>query len=246
MNAKPANISKNDIELQNCLVCGNRLEYLTQTQKFKCFFCGKEFDGYVVCPNGHSICEDCHNRPIIDKVKEVCLASTASDPFYVFEAMLKQPNIPMLGCHHAFMVAGALLGALKNEGTAKITEDVVDEIFFRIHKQAIGGYCGLTGICGITPAVGACFAFFLGSKCGTDQEQKIVMEITSEICRAITDITGPSCCKAYAWKSMEIAQRWFKQEFDISLLMPAQRIICHYESMHPHGCRLKRCPYYPP
>ena len=235
-----------EMELQNCLVCGSRLEYLTQAQKSKCIYCGKEFNNYVLCPNGHSVCDECHNRPIIDKAKEICLTSNSTNPYFIFEEMLKQSNVPMLGCHHAFMVAGALLGALKEEGTIKITEKDVDEIFSRISNQAIGGYCGLTGICGIAPAVGASFAYLLGSKCGTNQEQKIVMEVVSEICKAIADLTGPSCCKAYSWKSIEIAQEWFKHEFDILLLGPTERITCHYDTMHPHGCRAKLCPYYPP
>ena len=232
------------MELQNCLVCGSPLEYLTQAQKSKCIYCGKEFNNYVLCLNGHFVCEECHNRPIIDKAKEICLTSTSIDPYFIFEEMLQQSNVPMLGCHHAFMVAGALLGALKKERTIKITEEGVDEIFSRISNQAIGGYCGLTGICGIAPAVGACFAYLLGSKCGTDQEQRKVMEITSEISQAIANITGPSCCKAYSWRSIEIAQKWFTHEFDISLPDPAKRISCDYEAMHPHGCRKNRCPYY--
>lgn len=234
------------VELQNCLVCAKPLEYLTLAQKNKCFYCGKNFDAYVVCPDGHSICEECHNRSVIYKAKEVCLSSTSNDPYFVFDEMFKQSDVPMLGCHHAFMVAGALLGALKNKGTVNVTRDIVDEIFSRIRNQAIGGYCGLTGICGIVPAAGACFAFLLGSKCGTDQEQRIVMEVTSEISRAIADLTGPSCCKAYSWKSIEISQKWFKQEFDISLSDSVKRITCYYEAMHPHGCRKKGCPYYPP
>lgn len=51
------------------------------------------------------------------------------------------------------------------------------------------------------------------------------MEVVSEICKAIADLTGPSCCNVYSWKSIEIAQEWFKHEFDISLLGPAERIM---------------------
>ena len=142
------------------------------------------------------------------------------------------------------MVAGALFGAIKREGTIKVTEKCVDEVFFRIGNQAIGGYCGLTGICGIVPAVGACFAYLLGSKCGTDREQRLVMEITSEVSKAIANITGPSCCRAYSWKSIEIAQKWFTHVFDVSLPGPAKRISCNSKAMHPHGCRKNRCPYY--
>ncbi|KUJ95398.1 MAG: hypothetical protein PWR24_1579 [Desulfonauticus sp.] len=217
---------------------------MTQAQKSKCFYCGKEFNNYVLCPDGHSICEECHNKPIIDKSREIYLKSSSMDPYFIFDQMLQQLYVPMLGCHHAFMVAGALLGALKKEGSVKITDKIVDEVFSRISNQAIGGYCGLTGICGIVPAVGACFAYLLGSKCGTDQEQKTVMEITSEVCKAIANLTGPSCCKAYSWESLRIAQKWLKKEFNISLPGSMEKIICYFDSFHPHGCRQARCPYY--
>jgi hypothetical protein len=74
---------------------------------------------------------------------------------------------------------------------------MITEIYDRAQKQAIGGYCGLTGLCGIAPALGACFAVILGSKCGMDKEQKLTMTAVSEIVAVITELTGPSCCKAY-------------------------------------------------
>lgn len=36
----------------------------------------------------------------------------------------------------------------RNEGTYKVTDDQVVEVLHRTKRQAIGGYCGLTGVCG--------------------------------------------------------------------------------------------------
>lgn len=226
----------------NCLVCGTPLVYLTTAQKCICSYCEKEFDNYVLCPNGHFICEKCHNRPVIDKTKYLCLKISSPNPYFIFGQLLKNLNVPMLGCHHAFMVAGSLLGALKNKGSFEVAEKAIDEVFSRIANQAIGGYCGLTGVCGIVPAVGSCFAFLVGSRCGTDKEQKLVMKITAEVCSAIANLTGPSCCKAYSWKSMEIAIKWLKDKFNITI--DSHKITCNYKSLHPHGCRKEKCPYY--
>jgi hypothetical protein len=85
------------------------------------------------------------------------------------------------------------MAALKNEGSKGITNEEIKEVFQRTEKQAHGGYCGLSGVCGIAPAIGACFAVLMGSKCGKNEEQRITMEAVTRVTRAITDLTGPSC-----------------------------------------------------
>ncbi|OCC16133.1 Methyltransferase [Dissulfuribacter thermophilus] len=226
------------------MICGAPLEYHLKEKRFICYYCGKKFLGYIICSKGHAICEDCHNRPAIEKTKEICLATTSDNPFHIFESILESPNISMLGCHHAFMVAGSLLAAIKNAGKTTIAEDTFDEVFSRISKQAFSGYCGLTGVCGIVPAIGGCFSILLGAKCGTDREQKTTMNVTAKIAQAVAELTGPSCCKAYSWKSLEIALKFLKEELNISLTRPEQRIVCNYDTFHPHGCRKEKCPYY--
>ena len=228
----------------NCLICGNKLEYYEKEVSLKCFYCGKTFYGYVSCPNGHTVCEQCHNKPIIELTKKIYLSSKSINPFEIFNSILNSANITMLGCHHAFMVAGALIASIKNSGKIKISKENVDEIFNRIERQAISGFCGLTGVSGIEPAIGACFALIFGSKCGTDREQKITMDITSTISRAIFELTGPSCCRAYSWKALEIAKNFSKKYLNIKLEGADKNIRCTYFNIHPHGCRFEKCLYY--
>lgn len=150
----------------------------------------------------------------------------------------------MLGCHHAFMAAGALITAIKNEGSFEISENMLNQVYERTQRQAIGGYCGLTGICGVVPALGACFAVLLGSKCGTDKEQRITMNAVLEIVQAIKDLTGPSCCKAYARKSIEIAKKYLGSNLNVTLSKSNDAIKCKHFKNHPNGCRKGKCPYY--
>ena len=114
----------------------------------------------------------------------------------------------------------------------------------RTGKQAQGGYCGLTGVCGIVPAIGACFAILTGSMCGKDEEQKITMEVVTGVSQAIARLTGPSCCKAYVRISLERAGEYLQERFGIGLPM-IRETNCDYSHKHPHGCREERCPYYP-
>jgi hypothetical protein len=150
----------------------------------------------------------------------------------------------MLGCEHSYIAAGALLAALRNSPYAKITDQEIREVFRRTAKQAVGGYCGLTGICGIAPAMGACFSVFLDARCGSDAEQKIVMEAVIKVSRAIADLTGPSCCKAYVRTALGAAVALFAERFGIVLPVSKSQVVCRHHSKHPHGCREEKCPYY--
>ena len=135
------------------------------------------------------------------------------------------------------------MAALKNRLSEKITGQSVKEVFSRIDKQAHGGYCGLTGVCGIAPAIGACFAVLTGSRCGKDREQRLVMEAVTRVSRVITDLTGPSCCKAYLWAALSVAVNYLKESLAIEL-PDRNGIVCSYSRKHPHGCREYECPYF--
>ncbi len=225
------------------MICSKPLEYYTAARQLRCVYCGRSFTGYISCPEGHSVCEQCHNRVAVEKALEVCLASRSTDPVEIFNEVLALGDvIPMLGCHHAFMVAGALLSAVRNSGVRGIGREVFDEVFSRTSNQAIGGYCGLTGVCGIVPAVGAVFSVLLGARCGSDREQRFVMEVVSEVAREVAALTGPSCCKAYSWRALEVASSRLK-ELGIELKR-SERPVCRWSDLHPHGCRKELCPYY--
>ena len=225
------------------MVCGSVLEYLEQARGVTCSSCGKVEHGHIKCPNGHYICDACHNRDAMQIIEDSASTTKSKDPFEIADLMMSYPGLPMLGCQHAYIAGGAFMAAIKNEGTRALSNDDIKEVFARTQKQAHGGYCGLSGVCGIAPAIGSCFAVLTGSKCGTNQEQRITMEAVTRVTRAITDLTGPSCCKAYVWTSLKVAVDYLSESLNISL-PPSQAITCNYSSRHPHGCREARCPYF--
>jgi len=225
------------------MVCGSILEYLNEAQELTCSYCGKVEHGHIRCPKGHYVCDICHNRDAMRIIEDIALTTKSNNPFEIAELMMSYPGLPMLGCQHAYVAGGAFMAAIKNEGSKGITNEEIKEVFKRTEKQAHGGYCGLSGVCGIAPALGACFAVLTGSKCGKDEEQRITMEAVTKVTRAITDLTGPSCCKAYVWTSLDAAVMYLKERIDI-MLPSSQSIICNYSDKHPHGCRVARCPYF--
>lgn len=226
------------------MVCGSSLDYHEQATDVVCSYCGKIEHGHISCPSGHYVCDACHNRDALQIIENIALTTKSPDPFEIAELMMSSPTLPMLGCQHAHIAGGALMAAIKNEGSRGITDEHIGEVFHRTEKQAHGGYCGLTGVCGIAPAIGACFAVLTGSKCGKDEEQRITMEAVTRISSAITDLTGPSCCKAYVRTSLLTAVRFLKERFDIALPIKDASIKCYHNERHPHGCRETKCPYF--
>jgi hypothetical protein len=225
------------------MICGSSLEYLDNAAALTCSYCGKIEDGHIRCPNRHYICDPCHNRDALKIITGTAFSTESKDPFEIAELMMSFPGLPMLGCQHAYIAGGALMAAIKNEGSRDIADSDIQEVFDRTGKQAHGGYCGLTGVCGIAPAIGASFAVLTGSKCGKNEEQRITMEAVTGAARAITELTGPSCCKAYARTSLSAAVEYLKKSLEIEL-PSGKEIVCRDVLKHPHGCREIMCPYF--
>lgn len=225
------------------MVCGEKLHYHEKAVDLTCSFCQKTAMGHIACPNDHFVCESCHNRDSLEVIYDILFSTNSVNPKDIAELAFCLPGLPMLGCSHAFIAGGALMAALKNEGSAGVGNEEIKEVLERTKKQAHGGYCGLTGVCGVVPAIGACISVLSGAKCGTDKEQRLTMEVVTRVMGAITDLTGPSCCKAYVRVSLEVAALFLRENFHVAL--PVDRAIsCTCLTQHPHGC-LKNCPYAP-
>ena len=199
----------------------------------------------MTCPNGHYICDECHGKDIFDTIRDFVLSSESDNAFEIAETLMGYVDkVPMLGCENAWIAAGALMAAIKNEGTIKISNEQIDEVFNRTRKQAIGGYCGLTGVCGIAPAIGACFSVILCAACPKDQETAITMRVVGKIVNAIADQTGPCCCKNFVRTALIEAVKLAQEYLNVTLPLPGEITVCMHIERHPHGCRREKCPYF--
>jgi hypothetical protein len=70
------------------------------------------------------------------------------------------------------------------------------------------------------------------------------MEAVTQVSRAITDLTGPSCCKAYVRSALTVAVAMFAEKFGVVLPVKDTAIVCSHTAQHPHGCREEKCPYF--
>lgn len=236
-------VAESDRQSEQCMVCGHVLHYQGTAVEVSCSYCQGSDSGHILCPNGHYICESCHNHDAMRVIEDLVFTTQSIVPHEIAELAFSFPGLPMLGCQHAYIAGGALMAALKNEGTIPVTNDDIREVFTRTRKQAHGGYCGLSGVCGIVPALGACVSVLTGSQCGRDSEQRTTMEAVTGIARAITDLTGPSCCKAYVRASLRSVVQFLAEHLEIRL-PNGDDWACRFSPRHPHGCREMKCPYF--
>lgn len=208
-----------------------------------CTLCGKAEAGYVQCENGHYVCQSCHGRDYMDAIQAFIAMADGDHPLLLAEGLLNKLDLPMLGCEHAWLAVAALMVALKNHGPLVVTEDMILEALERTRRQAIGAYCGLTGVCGMAPAVGSVFSVLLGASCSGDLETATTMKVVSRIIDAIADETGPCCCKNFLRTTIKTAGSLLKEYLQIDLPIEDE-IYCLDGDRHPHGCRRERCTYY--
>ncbi|WP_286977420.1 DUF5714 domain-containing protein, partial [Candidatus Aquicultor secundus] len=56
----------------------------------------------------------------IEAIEDIAFTTTSKDPVEISELMMAHPALPMLGCQHAYIAAGALMAAIKNEGRKRL------------------------------------------------------------------------------------------------------------------------------
>jgi hypothetical protein len=150
----------------------------------------------------------------------------------------------MLGCEHALIAAGALMTALQNRGGLGVTERHVTEALQRTERQAISAYCGLSGVCGVVPALGACYSVLVGAQCGKGPETRATMELVSRLASVTAEEAEPGCCKAFVRSCLVETERFLEERLGIPT-SEAMTIICRDVDRHPHGCRGPACGYHP-
>jgi hypothetical protein len=70
------------------------------------------------------------------------------------------------------------------------------------------------------------------------------METVTRVMQSITELTGPSCCKAYVRAAVTAAVNLFGEKFGIALPVSRTSVVCEHADRHPHGCREEKCPFY--
>ncbi|MEK7812133.1 MAG: DUF5714 domain-containing protein [Candidatus Desantisbacteria bacterium] len=228
---------------QDCMVCGQGLEYLASATSVTCIYCGKEEEGYFRCHEGHYVCNECHSRDGLEIITNFCLSSKSTNPLDMANTIMKHPKIHMIGPEHHPLIAGVLVAAYKNL-TGKIGDDEIKEAIKRGHTIP-GGYCGLYGTDGAAIACGIAASVILKATPLSDTERIIANMLTSRALSAIANYRGSRCCKRSTWVALETAIQYFREVLKVEMgYIPASQIQCEYSQRNNH-CSKADCRFYP-
>ncbi len=224
----------------NCLICGEELEYFLQPKSMKCLLCGGEFQANAACRAGHFICDSCHSKDAEGIVFEVCAGTSSRDPIGIIQSLMEQPAVHMHGPEHHFMVGAALLAAYRNSGGEINIRPALEEMLRR-GKQVPGGTCGFWGCCGAGVSTGIFVSIITGATPLKKQEWGLANLMTSRALERIANCGGPRCCKRDSFLAVIAAVEFIKENFGIQMELP-EHIHCGFSGFN-NECLGKECPF---
>jgi len=227
---------------ENCMICGEELEYLTAAIPATCTYCGRAESVNIHCPAGHYVCNECHAGDSIKIITQYCLSSTSTNPMDMAKTIMKHPTMPMHGPEHHAMIAAVLVTAFKN-CTGKVTDDDIKEAIRR-GATVPGGYCGLYGADAAAIATGIAMSTILEASPLTDYERRTANMMTSRALAAIAINRGMRCCKRSTFAAIESAVQYFQEVLGTELgHIPVSKLRCEHSSRNKQ-CSGVDCRYY--
>jgi LSD1 subclass zinc finger protein len=225
--------------MENCGVCGKPLVYGTAATSCQCAFCGKTFNTMIFCPEGHYVCDACHQKSALEVLRSVLSATKSDCPEEILEKVLSHPAVPMHGPEHHAIVPAVLITAIKNAGYT-VPEGAVEKAIQRGSKVP-GGWCGQCGVCGAGIGLGIAVSVLTGATPLTGKERSLAIDATARAQAGIVD-EGPRCCKRSSRKALEVARKFFKERMGITL-KKCKQTRCTYVERN-RECIREACPYY--
>jgi hypothetical protein len=201
-------------EKTNCMVCGNKVEYLNEPVTGICQYCGVEEDGYFRCESGHYVCNNCHSKDALEVIKNVCLNTDNVNPAEIAEALMLHPSIHMHGPEHHALIPAVLTTAYLNYA-GKDNDGAIIEAIDR-GKKVPGGHCGLYGVCGGGTGVGITVSILTNATPLTPGPRSHAMWSTSQTISLIADAGGARCCKKAVRLSLEKGVEYISEMFGIN------------------------------
>ncbi|MFC1951150.1 DUF5714 domain-containing protein [Chloroflexota bacterium] len=223
----------------NCGICGKPLIYGTESLPGTCSFCGIEAQSNIYCPDGHYICDGCHQREAIDVLRRVVESTSSSDPQRIAETVMSYPAVLMHGPEHHAIVPAAIVAAVRNAGYP-VPDNAVEKAIERGAKVP-GGWCGFYGDCGAAVGLGIAVSVLTGATPLTGPQRSLAMKATAYALSKLID-EQPRCCKRMSRMAIEAAVEFLRDEMNISLYEDGP-VFCNYSSRNKE-CLKAECAYY--
>lgn len=234
------NTSTNEMNNDECLICGAPLQYQETTESLQCAICMKKEMSNARCVNGHFVCDACHSNGT-DSIYALCLHEKSDNPTAILEKMMSMDFCHMHGPEHHILVGAALLTAYRNAGGDIDLESAIPEIIRR-GKQVPGGVCGSWGACGASLSAGMFVSIITRNTPLSTQSWRLSNLMTSQALVQVANYGGPRCCKRDSYLSIETAVTFVAEHFGVT--MSHHPVSCTRSDKN-NQCIGTECPYFP-
>jgi len=180
-------------EKANCMLCGGRIVHSCQPSTAVCYYCGTEEETYILCKDGHYVCNTCHTQDALKIIENICLSTDLQNPVTIAEKIMEHPSVHMHGPEHHALVPATLIAAYQNYTGKKKEADIMEAI--KRGSKVPGGYCGTYGACGAGIGIGIAVCILTEATPYTPAERSHANWATSGALRCIADAGGARCCK---------------------------------------------------
>jgi hypothetical protein len=232
----------NKIELSTCILCGEELLKLKESDTLRCDFCGKVNSISNQCTNGHSICDECLALPVNEFIKQSCLKYKGTDPIELAVSIMNSPLIRMHGPEHHFIVPAVLLTATYNlQGKQSLIPELLNKIEKIVEEESPKSCSYNLGNCGAAIGTGIFLKAYENIDNMTEDEWSLTNMIIAQSLKKVAESGGPRCCKRDTYISIESAVEFLKEKYNIELNFSDAK--CTF-SHRNKSCKREDCNFY--
>ena len=223
---------------QGCIICGSRLEYLTDSIEQTCEICGKRFSSNIRCSNGHYICDECHRGDVLDHMERILTESDEKNPVRLAAQIFQLPTLKMHGPEYHSLVPGVLVTTYQNNIGRKDPKEIREAM--RRGRDIKGGSCGFHGACGACVGTGVAESVIHGASPKSREERGKALLVTGSALLEIGKYQGPQCCKRDSVTSIKT----YMDMVDYYSAEDQYEYICT-QFEENKDCLKLGCPYFP-
>jgi len=223
---------------QGCVICGEPLEYLTDSEEQTCEICGRRFSSNIRCSKGHYVCDECHKGDVLDQIEKLLAHSDETNPVRLAEKVLRLPTLKMHGPEYHSIVPGVLVATYQNK-TGKRNIKQIREAMKR-GRDVKGGSCGFHGNCGACVGTGIAESVLHEASPKSKEERGRANLATGKALIEISKHGGPQCCKRDSMTSI----RTYMDLVDYYEQDDNYHYVCT-QFAENKGCITLECPYFP-
>lgn len=228
---------------EGCLVCGKELVYSEHIEVHECLICKKEFSSTIHCPDGHTICDECHRADSNKIIETLTEKSTHTNPIELAKEIMASPTFQMHGPEHHIMVPIVILTVLRNLGV-DVSERQIKNAWIR-SKQLPGGICGSWGACGVAIGAGIALSVSRGLTSLSGDVWGQSNQDTGEILKAVGEYGGPRCCKRSTFSALRAVMQILERDQVVQFPDSAHETPVCKDFWRNKQCLKTGCPYYP-